>query len=129
MPVRRRSNTIWQIFSENGGRGGTLVDCPTQLTLMTRICKMCSMTNTSEKYERTQQGNLLGVPPTLSDVLRPENYAKGGQEVMPIPPDFRQRKVYLLVQKHNHSLCSPFGSMYSPFCSVCNLVKKSFLWG
>ena len=36
-----------------------LVDCPTQLTLMTWICQLCSMTNTSEKYERTQQGNLL----------------------------------------------------------------------
>ena len=35
-----------------------LVDCPTQLTLMTWICQ-CSMTNTSEKYERAQQGNLL----------------------------------------------------------------------
>ena len=38
----------------------TLVDCPSQLTLMTWICQLCSMTNTSEKYERTQQGNLLG---------------------------------------------------------------------
>ena len=36
-----------------------LVDCRTQLTLMTWICQ-CSMTNTSQKYERTQQGNLLG---------------------------------------------------------------------
>ena len=36
-----------------------LVDCPIQLTLMTWICLLCSMTNTSEKYERTQQGNLL----------------------------------------------------------------------
>ena len=35
-----------------------LVDCRTQLTLMTWICQ-CSMTNTSEKYERTQQRNLL----------------------------------------------------------------------
>ena len=26
---------------------------------MTWICQLCSMTNTSEKYERTQQGNLL----------------------------------------------------------------------
>ena len=38
-----------------------LVDCPTQLTLMTWICQLCSMTNTSEKYERTQQGNLLSI--------------------------------------------------------------------
>ena len=45
-------------FSVQGGY--PLVDCPTQLTLMTWICQLCSMTNTSEKYERTQQGNLLG---------------------------------------------------------------------
>ena len=42
------------------GEGGRLVDCPTQLTLMTWICQLCFITNTSEKYERTQQGNLLG---------------------------------------------------------------------
>ena len=36
-----------------------IVDCPTQLTLLTWICQLCSTTNTSEKYERTQQGNLL----------------------------------------------------------------------
>ena len=33
-----------------------LVDCP---NLVTWICQLCSITNTSEKYERTQQGNLL----------------------------------------------------------------------
>ena len=38
-----------------------LVNCPTLLTLITWICQLCSMTNTSEKYERTQQGNLLGM--------------------------------------------------------------------
>ena len=37
-----------------------MVDCPTQLNLVTWICQLCSMTDTSEKYERTQQGNLLG---------------------------------------------------------------------
>ena len=37
-----------------------VVDCPIQLTLVTWICQLCSTTNTSEKYERTQQGNLLG---------------------------------------------------------------------
>ena len=31
----------------------------TQLTLVTCICQLCSTTNTSEKYERTHQGNLL----------------------------------------------------------------------
>ena len=36
-----------------------LVEYPTQLTLMTWICQLCSMTITSEKYERTKQGNLL----------------------------------------------------------------------
>ena len=36
-------------------------DCPTQLTVDNWIC---SMTNTSEKYERTQQGNLLGLTQT-----------------------------------------------------------------
>ena len=36
-----------------------LVDCPTQQTDVIRICQLCSMTNISEKYERTQQGNLL----------------------------------------------------------------------
>ena len=39
---------------------GQVVDCPTQLTLVTWICQLCFTTNTSEKYERTQQGNLLG---------------------------------------------------------------------
>ena len=29
---------------------------------MTWICQLCSMTKTSEKYERTQQGNLLAGP-------------------------------------------------------------------
>ena len=43
-----------------GEGGGRLVDCPTQLTLMTWICQVCFITNTSEKYERTRQGNLLG---------------------------------------------------------------------
>ena len=33
-------------------------DCPTQLTVDNWIC---SMTNTSEIYERTQQGNLLRI--------------------------------------------------------------------
>ena len=37
----------------------TLVDCPTQLTVVIRIGQFCTMTNTSEEYERTQQGNLL----------------------------------------------------------------------
>ena len=36
-----------------------VVDCPIQLTHVTWICQLCSTTNTSEKYERTQQGNLL----------------------------------------------------------------------
>ena len=51
--------------------GFWLVDCPTQLTLITWICQLCSMTNTSEKYERTQQGNLLtigGHPPDPAQV-------------------------------------------------------------
>ena len=39
----------------------SIVDCPTQLTLVTWICQLCSMTNKSETYERTQQGNLLTV--------------------------------------------------------------------
>ena len=43
---------------ESDGLG--VVDCPTQLTLVTWICQY-SMTNTSKKYERTQQGNLLGL--------------------------------------------------------------------
>ena len=38
-----------------------LVDCPTQMAFVKRICQLCSMTNTSEKYERTQQGNLLAL--------------------------------------------------------------------
>ena len=42
------------------GAGVGVVDCPTQLTLVTWICQLCSKTNTSEKYERTQTGNLLG---------------------------------------------------------------------
>ena len=49
-------------------RGGCyVVDC--QLNLVTWICQLCSMTNTSEKYERTQQGNLLhcGSPPNPFD--------------------------------------------------------------
>ena len=38
----------------------TVVDCPTQLILVTWICQLnvCSTTNTSEKYDRTQRGNL-----------------------------------------------------------------------
>ena len=36
-----------------------LVDCPTQLTLVIWICQLCSTTNTTEKYERTQQGKRL----------------------------------------------------------------------
>ena len=36
-----------------------LVDCPTQMAFVKRICQLCSMTNTSEKYERTQQEKLL----------------------------------------------------------------------
>ena len=39
--------------------GDSLVDCPTQLTLVTWICQLCSTKNNSEKYKRTQQGNLL----------------------------------------------------------------------
>ena len=37
------------------------VDCPTRLTVVIWICqtRMTNMTNTSEKYERKQQGNLL----------------------------------------------------------------------
>ena len=38
-----------------------VVDCPSQLTLVTWICQLCSMTNTSEEYERTQLGNLLAL--------------------------------------------------------------------
>ena len=38
-----------------------VVDCPSQLTLVTWICQLCSMTNTSEKYGGTQQGNLLAL--------------------------------------------------------------------
>ena len=49
--------------------GEGVVDCPTQLTLMTWICH-CSMTNTSEKYERTQQGNLLPPPPHLGNARK-----------------------------------------------------------
>ena len=41
-------------------KGGGVVDCPTQLNFMTWNCQLCSMINTSEKYERTQRGNLLG---------------------------------------------------------------------
>ena len=37
--------------------GGGLIGCPTQLTLVTCICQLS--TNTSEKYEKTQQENLL----------------------------------------------------------------------
>ena len=40
-------------------KGGGVVDCPTQLNFMTWKCQLCSMINTSEKYERTQRGNLL----------------------------------------------------------------------
>ena len=43
---------------------------PTQLTLMTWICH-CSMTNTSEKYERTQQGNLLPLPHPPPNLFSP----------------------------------------------------------
>ena len=39
--------------------GDSLVDCPTQLTLVIWICQLCSTKNNSEKYKRTQQGNLL----------------------------------------------------------------------
>ena len=38
-----------------------VVDFPSQLTLVKWICQLCSMTNTSEKYVRTQQGNLLAL--------------------------------------------------------------------
>ena len=41
--------------------GAPLVDCPTELTLVIWICQLCSMTNTSKKYERTFQGTLLGL--------------------------------------------------------------------
>ena len=52
------------------GAGVGVVDCPTQLTLVTWICQLSSMTNTSENYERTQQGNLLGkVARTVSPFL------------------------------------------------------------
>ena len=36
-----------------------VVDCPTRLTFDILICQVCSMTNTGEKYERTQPGNML----------------------------------------------------------------------
>ena len=49
--------------------GATLVDCRTQLILMTWICQLCSMTNTSEKYERTEQGNLL-VPISAGNLFK-----------------------------------------------------------
>ena len=45
-----------------GRASAKVVDCPTQLTLGTWIFQLCSMTNTSEKYERTQQGNLPLIP-------------------------------------------------------------------
>ena len=51
---------IYGLNEDFVGKGGRLVDCPTQLTLMTWICQLCFITNTSEKYEMTQQGNLLG---------------------------------------------------------------------
>ena len=35
-----------------------IVDCPTQLTLLTWICQLGSLTNTSEKYDRAKQGKL-----------------------------------------------------------------------
>ena len=38
-----------------------VVDFPSQLTLVTWICQLYSMTSTSEKYERTQQGDLLAL--------------------------------------------------------------------
>ena len=54
---------ISQFSSHFGRRSLTtlrtyIVDCPTQLTLVTWICQLCFMTNTSEKYDRTQQENL-----------------------------------------------------------------------
>ena len=54
---------ISQFSSHSGRRSLTtprtyIVDCPTQLTLLTWICQLRSITNTSEKYDRTEQGNL-----------------------------------------------------------------------
>ena len=55
----KKSMGICAIKRGWGGVGGPmLVDYPTQLTLVTWI----STANTSEKYERTQQGNLLQMP-------------------------------------------------------------------
>ena len=44
-----------------GGDGDDVVDCPTQLTVVIRRWQLCSITNTSEKYGRTQQENLPGM--------------------------------------------------------------------
>ena len=48
-----------KLFHKNSNASVRLVDCPTQLTLITWICQLYYMTNTSEKYEGPQQGNLL----------------------------------------------------------------------
>ena len=49
----------------------SVVDCPTQLTLVTWICQLnvCFTAITSEKYESTQQGNLPRHRQISSEVL------------------------------------------------------------
>ena len=69
----------WQIVSDTNNNTDTETRCLvyTQLTLMTWICQLCSMTNTSEKYERTQQGNLLGLKLYGQCPYRTKTFQKG----------------------------------------------------
>ena len=53
----------WEIGANFRSASPVLVDCPTQLTVVIRIC---FRTNTSAKYERTQQEKPATPVPSFS---------------------------------------------------------------
>ena len=61
-----------------------LVDCPTQLTVVIRVCQVCSMTTTREKYDRTHQRNLL-LHLCLSDRLASSLLPEASPQMLPLP--------------------------------------------